>query len=105
MQGFHYTQHDEIDDQVPVHFNKFVKWTYFAVFGFVNVATIKPVYSVHLRLLKKVSTITRCPVYRIFQVIFTGSVFCEFPVFWPILRKLISAKIIVEVLIRKIREM
>ena len=69
-----------------------------------NPIAIKPAYNGHLRFLKKVSAIARCPLYRGFKVIFTGSKFREFWVFWTILRKLVSARIIAKLLIRKTRE-
>ena len=56
--------------------------------------TVKPFYSTHLRFLKKVSAITKCLLYKRFYVIFTGSKFHKFRVFCPILRKLVSSKII-----------
>ena len=66
-------------------------------------STVKPVYSEHLRFLKKVYATSRCPLYTGFQVIFTASKFCGFCVFWIILEKLVSVKVITELLIREIR--
>ena len=66
--------------------------------------TVKPVYSRHPRFLKKVSVITRCPLYSGLKVIFMGRKFCEFRVFWTSLQRLGLAKIIVKLLIREICE-
>ena len=66
--------------------------------------TVKPVYSGHLRFLKKVSAITRCPLNRGLSVIFTESKFCEFRVFWTIQRRLDPKEIIAKLSVREIRE-
>ena len=54
--------------------------------------TVYPVYSGYLRFLKKVSAVTRCPLYRGFYLIFTGSKFREFCLFWIILRLLVPSR-------------
>lgn len=66
--------------------------------------TIKTLYSGQQIFLKKVSAITTCPLYKGFQVIFTGSIFCDFNVYWTILQKLVPAKIIAKLLFCKIRK-
>ena len=65
--------------------------------------TFKPVYRGHLRFLKKVSAITRCPLHRSFEVISREVNFAKFAClgqFWD----LFLAKIIVKLLIQEIRE-
>ena len=49
-------------------------------------------------------TIIRCPLYRSFKEIFTGSKFLEFCVFWTILQKLVPENILAKLSIREIRE-
>ena len=63
-----------------------------------NKTIVKPVYSEHLWFLKKVSAITRRPLYRGFKVIFTGSKFHEFRVLWTILLTLVPTKTTAKVL-------